>query len=102
MPLVQRPGQAQGDFGHAVARIGGRLPREGQSVLRRWTTWRTKSGNMLTGSLSCPIADEPSSSIRFSQAEIVSGSTRNARAAWADDHPRAALSSGMAIRSAVG
>ena len=33
MPLTQRPGEAQGDFGHALARIGGRLTKVAFFVL---------------------------------------------------------------------
>ena len=62
----------------------------------------TKSGNLLTGPGIWTNDAGLSSSVRLSQAAIVSGSTRNARAVCASDHPRAALSSRMAIRSVAG
>ena len=61
--------------------------REGQSALSCRTMQWTKSGNLLTGSWSWTSAEEPSSSIRFSQAAMVSDSTRKERASWANDHP---------------
>jgi len=78
------------------------LPSAGHKVFRRWTMWRTKSGNLLTGPGIWTNDARPSSSARLSQAAIVSASTRNTRAVCARGHPRAALSSRMAIRSVAG
>jgi hypothetical protein len=57
-----------------------RLPREGHKALRRWTMYRTKSGNLLTGSRSWTRAASACWSILFSQEAMVVGLTRKALA----------------------
>jgi hypothetical protein len=58
----------------------------------RWTTYRTKSGYLFTGSGSWTKASGPCSSTRSSQEAMVSAVTRNALAVCSRDQLRAARS----------
>ena len=69
------------------------LPIIGLSCQSFWTMWVMKSGKRFTGCCICTKASGPSSSSLRSQHEIVADVTRNARAVWASDQLRAALSS---------
>ena len=74
------------------------FPSVGFNVYIRRTTWRTKSGNLLTGS---PKFSNESlgSSNRLHQSAMVFSDTKNCREVWAFDQPQAARSSRISIRS---